>query len=203
MESIFKTSKINYLTPENAQFSKTEGGLLYCKWVESEQQKAKRKEDEKKFAKDKASKKSDKGADKAKDECDKPEGVVKLHRAFPFVTPTEYISVFKDDDEVGIIKDIMLFDETTRQLLGAELKRVYFSPIITKINTIKERYGFSYWEVTTDKGKLDFAVADTYRNIIKLGKNRLKIIDQDANRYEISDYTKLDKGSIKMLEMYI
>ena len=94
-----------------------------------------------------------------------PEGMIEkvaerifLSRAFPFDMPFEYISVLdKDSKEYGIIRRISDFDEESAAIIRAELARKYFAPHITKINSLKERFGYSYWEVESDRGPLSIS----------------------------------------------
>ena len=127
-----------------------------------------------------------------------------LHRAFPFDMPDKYISVLdKDKKEIGLIHEISSFDEETQKLLQEELERKYYAPVITRIYSVKERYGFSYWVVETSSGRMSFTLQDTYRSILKAGKDRIFIIDMDGNRYEIPDLNKLDFKSYKKIELYL
>lgn len=129
---------------------------------------------------------------------------VYLHRAFPFDNPFSYISVLdKESKEIGFIKELADFDEDTQKIIVNELHRKYYAPIIQSILSVNERYGYSYWKVTTDAGALTFTLQDTYRSILKVGNNRVFIIDMDANRYEIPDVDKLDFKSYKKIELYL
>lgn len=127
-----------------------------------------------------------------------------LHRVFPFEMPTKYISVLdKDSVEIGMIDDIEKLSESTREIIEAELSRKYFMLKIKTIHSLKERYGFSYWKVTTDEGELDLTLQDTYKSIFKLGGGRLIINDVDGNRYEIENVDDLDRKSYKKIELYL
>ena len=127
-----------------------------------------------------------------------------LHRAFPFDMADKYISVLdKDKKEIGLIRDIHEFDPETQKLLTEELERKYYAPVVTKIYSVKERYGFSYWVVDTSSGRMSFTLQDTYRSLLKAGKDRIFIIDMDGNRYEIPDLNKLDFKSYKKIELYL
>ncbi|NLZ35956.1 MAG: DUF1854 domain-containing protein [Clostridiales bacterium] len=129
---------------------------------------------------------------------------IHLHRAFPFDMPENYISVLdKDKKEIGLIKNIDDFDSDTAKLLKDELERKYYSPVILKIHSIKERYGYSYWVVDTDAGKMNYTLQDTFRSILHAGSDRVFIIDMDGNRYEIPDLSKLDFKSYKKIELYL
>ena len=131
-------------------------------------------------------------------------GRVFLHRAFPYDMPDKFISVQdKDGKEYGMIKNIADFSEDIQAILQGELKRKYFTPVITKINTVSAKFGYTYWEADSDMGKLSFSMHDTYRNIAKVGENRLILTDVDGNRYEIKDYLALDRKSFRRIELYL
>lgn len=130
---------------------------------------------------------------------------VTLHRAFPFDSPDDYISV-KDTEgtEIGIIKHLSELDADSRAAIEGELSVKYYAPVIVKIKSLKERSGFSYWQTECENGSEDFTVKDTYRSITKLeGGKRLIISDIDGVRREVRDVTALDAGSIKKLELYL
>ncbi|NLB15812.1 MAG: DUF1854 domain-containing protein [Clostridiales bacterium] len=167
---------IVYLTPENSEFGKLNEFLTLKTKLKAESGEIEEKEFQR----------------------------IYLHRAFPFDMPSDYISVLdKDKKEIGLIKSIEDFDTDTAALLRKELERKYYSPVISKIHSIKERYGYSYWVVDTDAGKMNFTLQDTFRSILRAGAERIFIIDMDGNRYEIPDLTKLDFNSYKKIELYL
>lgn len=128
-----------------------------------------------------------------------------LHAAFPFDMPTSYISVLdKDQKEIGMIRALSALSEDTQKTLMGELTRKYFAPKITRILSVKERYGFSYWHVDlTDVKDFSFTVQDTYRSMLKVDHNHVFIIDVDGNRFEIPDVEALDRQSYKKIELYL
>lgn len=127
-----------------------------------------------------------------------------LNRAFPHEMLWEFISVLgEDQQEIGIIRDVEKLGEENRSLVVTELKRRYYSPVILKINSMKERYGFSYWKVETAEGSVQFTLHDTYRSIVHAGENRVLLMDVNGNRFEIPDVTALDKKSYKKIEFYL
>ncbi len=128
-----------------------------------------------------------------------------LHRAFPHELLWEYISVTDEESrEVGLIYNIEDFDEETAALLKREIEKKYYSPIIKSINSVKERYGFSYWKVVTVEGKkLNFTMQDTYRNIIHTGDDSAFLIDVDGNRYTLKSISELDRKSYRRIELYL
>ena len=126
-----------------------------------------------------------------------------LCRQFPFELQWEFISVLNaESEEIGIIRDVELFGENA-VLLREELKRRYYSPVIKKILSVKERYGFSYWKVMTEEGEVSFTLHDTYRSIIHASEDRVLMLDVNGNRFEIPSVGALDKKSYKKIELYL
>lgn len=127
-----------------------------------------------------------------------------LHRSFPFDMPLEYVSVQnKDQEELGLIRDISAFAEEEKTVLTGELERKYYTPEIKKIMTLKETRGYSFWRVITDSGELNFTVQDTSRSIARIGADRAFVFDICGNRYEIKSLSALDKNSARKLELYL
>src|SRR5690625_3020573 len=86
---------------------------------------------------------------------------VALFRTFPFSYKEEYISVRDmDGNEIGMIRDLNSFPADCVAAFREELARRYFAPVVTRINDLKEEFGFAYWEVETDSGPRRFTVRD-------------------------------------------
>lgn len=127
-----------------------------------------------------------------------------LSRSFPHDLPYEYISVSdKEQNEIGILRSLDAFDEATRELLKKELWKKYYVPKIIRIDSISERFGYSYWEVETSGGKRAFSLKDTFRSLMRIGSDRLFVVDVDANRYEIESLRALDRKSYRKIELYL
>lgn len=127
-----------------------------------------------------------------------------LHRSFPYEHHYRYISVLDHDNvEIGLISDVDSFDEETAKLLRAELDRKYYAPVITKILSVKERYGYSYWEAMSGDRHISFTIRDTFRSILKVTPEHIFITDNDSNRYEIPNVEALDRKSYKKIELYL
>ena len=139
------------------------------------------------------------------EEGEKTHGRVFLHRDFPFELLWSYISVMGEDGkEVGLVYDIADFDGETAALLRTELERKYYAPTVASIDSLKERYGFSYWRVTlTDGRSLSFTMQDTFRNIVKRGEDSLILLDVDGNRFVIESVAALDRKSYRRIELYL
>ena len=129
---------------------------------------------------------------------------VSLHRDFPFEFPWAYISVMNMDSmELAFIRTLDLFDEEDKAILVKELERKDYSPVITSIHSVKERFGFSYWDVETTTGRVTFTLQDTFKSISRAGDDRLFFFDVDGNRFVIEDVESLDRKSHKKIELYL
>ena len=115
----------------------------------------------------------------------------------------ENTTSFGDLKEIGIITNIKVFDETQQKYLIDELNRKYFIPLIESISSVKEKYGFSYWETNTNIGKIKFTVHDAFRNILKINEDRIMVTDVNGNRYEIISLNKLDRQSFRKIELFL
>lgn len=142
---------------------------------------------------------------KAKKECVWQDlGRVFFHRAFPYELPDEFISVFdKDNKEHGIIRALSDFDEKSREIINKALKRKYYCPEITKIYSLKDQFGYSYWNVETDNGKMEVVLKDTFSSIARISDNFIVITDISGNRYKISDLENFDRKSYRKIELFL
>ena len=131
-------------------------------------------------------------------------------RSFPVTNPNEFLSVREPDSkkqgrgkEIGMIRRITDFDEETRAILTEELDRRYFTPQIIKIFSVKDKFGYLYWEAETTAGHVTFVLNNPFSNIRVLEDGRILINDIDGNVFEIHDPAKLDPSSLKKIEIYL
>lgn len=137
---------------------------------------------------------------------DEDYGHVNIICTFPFSAPKEYLSVRElenKQDEIGIIRSLSDFDDVTKALIEKQLKLRYFMPEILKIYSIKEEYGYTYWSVLTDKGKVRFTSASGSSGTVIQEGNRVIIKDSDENRFEIKDIAALSTKEMKKLDLYL
>lgn len=127
-----------------------------------------------------------------------------LSRVFPHDLPNDFISVADDEqNEIGIIRSLEIFDQETAKIMKQELERKYFSAKILKILSVEEKFGNSTWTVTTPHGMRIMTLKDTFKSIIRVTDDRAIVIDEDANRYEIESLSALDKASFRRIELYL
>ena len=105
--------------------------------------------------------------------------------------------------EIGMIRHLDVFDKATVDLINAELDLRYFTPEIKRITAAKEKFGYCYWEADTSAGHVSFVLNNPFGNIRKLEDGRILIADMDGNCFLIPDPEALDRQSYKVIEIYI
>ena len=105
--------------------------------------------------------------------------------------------------EIGIIERLSDFDEATETLMKLELSRRYFTPAIQKIYNIKEKFGYLYFDVLTSSGKVSFVMNNPSSNIRVLEDKRYLIYDIDGNCFEIPEAEKMDRASFRKIELLL
>ena len=88
-------------------------------------------------------------------------------------------------------------------MLEEQLTLRYFTPIIQKINKIKDEYGFAYWNVVTDHGECNFTIRMGGNSVIHLSETRILIMDIDENRFEIPDVSQLTVAERRKLDLFL
>ncbi len=130
-------------------------------------------------------------------------GRVKIVCAQPLHCPHEYLSVMSmDDKEHGIIEKLTDFSEAQQAFIKGEIAERYFCPVLSEINSIKDKMGNFFFDVVIDGHKKNFAVRDLTKSIRQQG-NAVTITDVDGNRYAIQDISKIGRKSRRMLEPYL
>lgn len=131
-------------------------------------------------------------------------------RCFPVTNPNEFISIREPDSrkkgrgkEIGMIRRMSEMSEEVQQLINDELDRRYFTPEILKITAMKEKFGYTYWDVDTTAGKVTFVLNNPFSNIRNLEDGSVFINDIDGNCFKITDPAKLDQISYRKIEIYL
>ena len=129
---------------------------------------------------------------------------VHLIRAFPLSKPREMISIRDaENKEFGIIESIDTLESESKQLAEIELDRRYFTPAITKINSLKNEASMWRFDVETTRGHSDFFVRNWRDNAHELTSGRWQITSVDGGRYEILNLDDLDDRSQILIEQLL
>ena len=125
-------------------------------------------------------------------------------RLFPLNDKSKYITLLDaEQKEVAIIRDLATLSPESRAVVEEALEGFYFLPKILKIHSHYEKFGLFTFDVETDKGRIQFDMGYLFHNIKRLDGGRVLFQDMNDNRYEIPDYTKLDKKSFRLIYPYI
>ena len=126
---------------------------------------------------------------------------INAYRAFPLSAADQYVSLRDaDGKEIGILESLADLRPEQAALLREELERRYFTPVIKRVRSLKEEFGYSYWLVDTDAGQRRFTVQSGKNNVTVVGESRLLIVDVDGNRFFVDDYHRLDRNMLRTLE---
>ena len=174
-KSVERLIAIHTITAENTVFEATGGGFLRMTYTDEE---GERHEYER----------------------------VSVHRCFPHSDPTHFISIREpqaDGKEIGLVEDLEALPREMQTLLNEQMALRYFMPKILRVHKIREEYGYSYWDVETDRGACRFTVRMGGSTVYSIGQNRYLVNDLDGNRFEIPDVTALSARELKMLDLFI
>ena len=131
---------------------------------------------------------------------------VQVVKMFPLSMENELFSIRTVEErslEIGIVEKLSDFPEEVQKLLVAQLKLGYFTPKITRINSIKDEYGYAYFDVETDKGHCLFTIQMGSNAVVHLSDTRILIMDIDENRFEIPDIDELTNKERKKLDLFL
>lgn len=130
--------------------------------------------------------------------------MVRVVRAAPLSQPSRYICFLDEKNEViWTVEDPSLLDVDTRRILQEELNQRYMTAVIEVINSLRNEFGVSYWDVQTNRGNREFVVRNVSESAQWISPRRLMLVDVDGNRFEIPDTGVLDKRSLSLIEMVI
>lgn len=125
----------------------------------------------------------------------------RLRRAFPLSSPKTHISVQDSKGkEVGILSSLDAVEPESRKVIEEELDRRYFSPRITKIDSLKQDAGMWLFHVQTQRGPAEFYVRNWRDSAYEIGNGRWQIHSVEGLRYEILRLEELDERSQQFLD---
>ncbi|MGN1121924.1 MAG: DUF1854 domain-containing protein [Eubacteriales bacterium] len=134
---------------------------------------------------------------------------VTLTRLIPFEDEEKYLSVSYNNAEdewreIGVIDDLSRLPAAQAEIVREYLAFKYYIPEIIKIHRITDnRMGYLFLEAQTSAGEKKIAVNDWWHNFRLLQNKMLTVTDADGNRYRIRDVDRLDKASMKHLQLFI
>ena len=131
----------------------------------------------------------------------KPYKRVHLYRMFPLSEPDRFISVRDEkEEEIAVIETLADYPVETTKMIGEELERRYFSPTIERLVSLKEEFGYTYWDAETDSGMCRFTVKGGGSSVLQIASDTLLVIDVDGNRFTFPEFEKTDSKYLKIID---
>ena len=126
-------------------------------------------------------------------------------QTFPATQPEAYLSVREftdsgDEVEVGMIRDLAGWSESSAELIRRSLRQRYLLYRIRHLKKLKLSHGFLDFEVETDLGPKAFSLRWSQSQAIDFGETGKMLIDIDENRYLVED---VDRMPLKERELFL
>lgn len=125
----------------------------------------------------------------------------RVRRAFPLSKPAEFLSLQgADGKEIAMLRGLEGVEDATRRLLDEELDRRYFTPRIERIDGLRQEAGMWRFNVQTQRGPAEFFVRNWRDSAVEIAVDRWQIMSVDGGRFEIPDLSRLDAGSLRLMD---
>jgi len=122
-------------------------------------------------------------------------------RVFPLSNPDAFISIQdQSDHEVGVLESLEGMARDQREIVMQELDRRYFTPIVERIDELKQDAGMWKFVVQTQRGPAEFYVRNWRDSAHEATRGRWQILSVDGLRFEIRQVENLDERSQILLE---
>lgn len=133
--------------------------------------------------------------------CDEKLCSLEPRRLFTKSGAGKYIALLDSEgNQRAVIRDLNNLMPESKAVVEKALEEYYMIPRITRFIKMTEKFKIWMWTAETDKGIITFEIRNHMASVKPLYDGRVLIKDANDNRYEIPDYKKLDKHSIRMLE---
>lgn len=128
---------------------------------------------------------------------------VKVRQCFPWSEPRQHLSLRDDDDEeVALVDDPTLLDESSRDALERALAEAGFVLEVTRVESIEEEVEIRQWVVETRQGRRAFQThLDDWPRALPMGG--LLIRDVGGDLYRLPATSELDPRSRTLLWAYV
>ena len=125
----------------------------------------------------------------------------RIRRAFPFSASNHYLSIQDaSGKELGLVAEPDKLDSASKKLIAEELDRRYFTPKISRIESLKNEGGMWTFVVESQRGKTLFYVRNWRDSAHEIAPGRIQINSVDGQRFEIESYDSLDAKSKGLMD---
>ena len=121
---------------------------------------------------------------------------VEARRLFPTTGSDRYITLLDENGhELAVILDVATLMPESAAAVREALEEYYLIPRIRSIEKVEIKPSGIELVAVTDRGTCSFKLQSRAHDIKVLFDNRVLIRDTSDNRYEVPDYTLLDRKS--------
>lgn len=125
-------------------------------------------------------------------------------RLFPLSNKEMYIALLDNaEHEVAFVRELAQLDEASAAAIRACFAEHYRIPQITAVLSVEDRFGTLTFFVRTEWGETRFSIRNRQSDIKSTRQGHVLIRDADDNRYEITDWHRLDLRSKRLLFSYL
>ena len=129
-------------------------------------------------------------------------------RMFAISHPDQFISLrFTSPDdrvrEVGIIRDLKEFPEDARALIHTSLNKQYHEQMVTRVHSVKNRFGMLFFDVETQRGREQFTMPWRHDRAEDYGQTGKLLLDVYDNRFVVPDVSALPPLDKRRLRSFI
>ena len=129
---------------------------------------------------------------------------IRIVCAAPLSQPSRYICFLDEKNEViCTVEDPGVLDAASQPIVKEELNQRYMTAIVERVDSLRNEFGVSYWDVQTNRGSREFVVRNVSENAQWISERRLLLVDVDGNRFEIPNLDALDKKSRGLIELVL
>ncbi|MEM7383514.1 MAG: DUF1854 domain-containing protein [Verrucomicrobiota bacterium] len=141
-------------------------------------------------------------------EARKDKHPVFLIRTFPASHPNEYLSIRRwnkegEDIELGMIRKIDEWPETTREDLNLALNRRYLLRPVHRIHAARLKLGFLEFDIESTDGPTSFTMRWTSGKATEFGERGKLLVDTEGNRFVVEDVDALPDEDRERFLQYI
>jgi|HigsolmetaGSP12D_1036236.scaffolds.fasta_scaffold00173_2 hypothetical protein len=129
---------------------------------------------------------------------------VEAGRLFPATFPDGFVAIRDSSgQEWGVLRSMEGLEAASRDALEVEMRFRPFLPRITRIRSIRRRFGEWLWYVRTDAGHIRFCTGPLYESTTLLPNGCRLVTDVSDRKFWLTEEASLDAGSRAQLRKWL
>ncbi len=121
--------------------------------------------------------------------------------AAPLSRPNQYLALLDGkDQEITLLPDPQVLKPKSWEAAQQELRQRYLTATVQEIQSARQEYGATYWQVQTNRGEREFITQNLQESAFWISEDHLLLNDVDGSRFEIPSIAALDARSRRLLD---